>query len=86
MEVTTNFSDEDAAAMVAELRGTFTSGKTRSYEWRISQLKGILKMMEDNENEIVDALRSDLNKPAFESVLYEVFFNISLLLELIWII
>lgn len=75
MEVTTNFSGEDAAAMVAELRGTFMSGKTRSYEWRISQLKGILKMMEDNENEIVDALRSDLNKPAFESVLYEVFFK-----------
>ncbi|CAO2834503.1 unnamed protein product [Amaranthus hypochondriacus] len=72
MEITTNFSGEDAAAMVTELRGTFMSGKTRSYEWRISQLKGILKMMEDNENEIVDALRSDLNKPAFESVLYEI--------------
>ncbi|KNA24502.1 hypothetical protein SOVF_014990 [Spinacia oleracea] len=72
MEVTTAFGNEDAAAMVAELRRNFASGKTRSYEWRVTQLKKIVKMVEERESEIVDALRSDLNKPAFESVVYEI--------------
>lgn len=76
MEVTTAFGNEDAAAMVAELRRNFASGKTRSYEWRVTQLKKIVKMVEERESEIVDALRSDLNKPAFESVVYEVSFSI----------
>ncbi|XP_010674968.2 aldehyde dehydrogenase family 3 member H1 [Beta vulgaris subsp. vulgaris] len=65
MEVTT-------AEMVDELRRTFVSGKTRSYEWRVSQLKSIVKMIEECETQIVEALRSDLNKPPFESILYEI--------------
>ncbi|GAB2270367.1 Aldehyde dehydrogenase 3 member H1 [Dionaea muscipula] len=66
------FDVEAAASMVSELRGTFSDGKTRSYEWRVSQLKAIKRMMDEHENEIFEALRSDLNKPKFESVLYEI--------------
>lgn len=72
MEVTKSFGGEDAAAMVAELRRTFATGKTRSYEWRVTQLKGILKLLEERETDIVDALHSDLNKPTLESVVYEI--------------
>lgn len=62
----------DAAAMMKELRGTFGSGKTRSVEWRRSQLKALLKLAEFHEGEILEALRSDLSKPELESLLQEV--------------
>ncbi|KAI4307256.1 hypothetical protein L6164_030461 [Bauhinia variegata] len=66
------FDAEAASSLARELRGTFLSGKTRSYEWRVSQLKALLKLVDDNEQEIVDALRSDLSKPPMESVVCEV--------------
>ncbi|XP_047151219.1 aldehyde dehydrogenase family 3 member H1-like [Vigna umbellata] len=66
------FDAETASSLVKELRKNFGSGKTRSYEWRVSQVKALLKAMTDNEEEIVDALRSDLAKPSLETVVYEI--------------
>ena len=66
------FDGVAAAAMVGDLRSAFVAGKTRSYEWRVKQLEAMARMMDERESEIVEALRSDLNKPEFESVLYEV--------------
>lgn len=67
-----HFDSKDALTMVEELRGSYGSGKTRSYEWRESQLKNLLKVAEHHEQEIVDALRSDLSKPEFEAYVQEV--------------
>lgn len=61
-----------AAEFVEGLRGAFATGRTRSYQWRESQLKGLLKMTEEHERDIADALRADLSKPEFESFIYEV--------------
>ncbi|KAK9270298.1 hypothetical protein L1049_025876 [Liquidambar formosana] len=66
------FDVEAGSSLVKELRGTFASGKTRSYEWRVSQLKNLLKMAEDHEQDIIDALRSDLSKPELESFVSEI--------------
>ncbi|XP_045809634.1 aldehyde dehydrogenase family 3 member H1-like [Trifolium pratense] len=66
------FDGEAAASLVKELRLSFNSGKTRSYEWRISQLKAFLKMVVEQEDQIVEALRSDLAKPPLETVVYEI--------------
>ncbi|XP_068336872.1 aldehyde dehydrogenase family 3 member H1-like isoform X1 [Pyrus communis] len=66
------FDEEAASAVVKELRASFVSGKTRSYQWRVSQFKCILKLITKNEREIVDALRSDLSKPELESQVYEI--------------
>ncbi|KAL8244344.1 hypothetical protein R6Q59_010602 [Mikania micrantha] len=66
------FDSEAAGCLVKELRDTFLSGKTRSYEWRLSQLKSLLKMMEDSEKQICDALFSDLSKPEMEAYIHEV--------------
>ena len=66
------FDLEAASSMVKELRDEFLSGKTRSYEWRVTQLKNIIKMSEDREQDIVKALHSDIGKPEFESSIYEV--------------
>ncbi|KAL3513644.1 hypothetical protein ACH5RR_026361 [Cinchona calisaya] len=62
----------DPTATVKELRGTFDSGKTKSYEWRVSQLKALLKLASFHEKEIIDALHSDLSKPELESFLFEI--------------
>ncbi|KAM6542055.1 hypothetical protein CsatB_006502 [Cannabis sativa] len=66
------FDSTTASFLLKELKQSFASGKTRSYEWRVSQLKSILKFVNDHEQDVVDALRSDLSKPEFESVIYEV--------------
>lgn len=63
---------EAASGLVKQLRETFGSGKSRSLEWRESQLKSLLKLVTDREQDIIDALLSDLSKPPFESVIYEI--------------
>ncbi|KAH6780333.1 aldehyde dehydrogenase 3H1 [Perilla frutescens var. hirtella] len=62
----------DAEAAVRELRSTYATGKTKSYEWRVSQLKSLLKIVTLHKEDIIDALRSDLKKPEFESVIHEI--------------
>ncbi|XP_055829263.1 aldehyde dehydrogenase [Solanum dulcamara] len=62
----------DAEVIVKELRGTYESGKTKSYEWRVSQLKALLKIGENHEKEIADALYSDLSKPELEAFIHEI--------------
>lgn len=62
----------NAASIVGELREAFSSGRTRSHEWRISQLKQILKLMEESQNPIAEALRQDMCKPDFETFITEI--------------
>ncbi|XP_041008081.1 aldehyde dehydrogenase family 3 member H1-like [Juglans microcarpa x Juglans regia] len=66
------FDADKAALLVKEVRKSFNSGKTRSYEWRVSQLKSIEKMIEEKEMEITEALHKDLSKPAFEAFISEI--------------
>lgn len=63
---------EAAAVLVKDLRRVFSTGRTREYEWRTSQLKSLLVLLDECESQICDALRSDLNKPEFETFLSEV--------------
>lgn len=65
-------AEEEVAAVVGELRGSFRSGRTRAAEWRAAQLRGIVRMVEEREGDISDALHSDLAKPRMESYLHEV--------------
>ena len=60
-------SDIDMSGIVSQLRSTFDSGRTRPASWRLEQLHRLKKMTTDLEDEIFDALREDLGKPAFES-------------------
>ncbi|XP_008781593.2 aldehyde dehydrogenase family 3 member H1 [Phoenix dactylifera] len=66
------FDGERAAEMVAELRETFRSGRTRSLEWRAAQLKALVRMIEEKESDIMGALYADLAKPQLESYLHEI--------------
>lgn len=56
----------------AELRDVYNSGKTRTYEWRVSQLKAMLKIAIHHEKELIEALNSDLGKHEHEAFLHEV--------------
>lgn len=55
-----------------DLRAVYNTGKTKTYEWRVSQLKALVKIATHHEKEIVEALRSDLNKPEHEAFIMEV--------------
>lgn len=61
-----------AEETVKELRASFAAGRTRSQEWRAAQLKGLVRMIEEKEDEITAALHDDLAKPHMESYLHEV--------------
>ncbi|XP_019464274.1 PREDICTED: aldehyde dehydrogenase family 3 member H1-like isoform X3 [Lupinus angustifolius] len=65
------FDGEKASLLVKELRKSFDLGRTKSYEWRVSQLEGIAKMLEEKEKEIAEALYKDLSKPALEAFISE---------------
>ncbi|ONK58001.1 uncharacterized protein A4U43_C09F6710 [Asparagus officinalis] len=67
-----SFDGESAAVLTRELRESFNLGKTRSFQWRSNQLKGLLRMMEEKEADIMGALYSDLAKPQLESYLHEI--------------
>lgn len=62
-----------ATDLVKKLRRSFTTGRTRSYEWRVSQLESLLKLSVEHEEDLCEALRSDLSKPVLESIVHEVF-------------
>lgn len=66
------FDANKGAALVRELRESFDSGTTRSYEWRITQLEQVARMIEEKEAEIFEALHTDLSKPKFEAYISEV--------------
>ncbi|PKU73206.1 aldehyde dehydrogenase family 3 member H1-like [Dendrobium catenatum] len=64
--------EESAGEVVMGLRESFASGKTRSYEWRAAQLKGIIRMIDEKEENIMEALEADLSKPKLESFVHEI--------------
>jgi len=57
----------DIPKIVAGLRQTFATGKTRSVEWRRAQLRALEKMIAENEPAIADALAKDLDRSPFEA-------------------
>ena len=56
----------DVAAVVARVRETYDSGRTRPMEWRREQLDGLLRFLDREEKTLVDALATDVGKPRFE--------------------
>lgn len=56
---------------LTQLNQTFYSGKTKSIDWRKSQLIALKRLLMENENAIYDALKTDLSKCQFESYVSE---------------
>jgi aldehyde dehydrogenase (NAD+) len=57
----------DAPALVARLRSTFATGRTRPLAWRRAQLDGLHAMLTEREDELLAALATDLAKPPLEA-------------------
>ncbi|MCX7620245.1 MAG: aldehyde dehydrogenase family protein [Acidimicrobiales bacterium] len=53
--------------LISGLRSAFRSGRTRPYEWRRAQLEGLLRMLDENEDELVRAVQGDLGRPEIEA-------------------
>ena len=59
---------EDPASVVAgALRAHFQTGATKSLSWRLFQLDALEHFLMEREQDILDALRADLGKPAMEA-------------------
>jgi aldehyde dehydrogenase (NAD+) len=57
----------DVPALVGRLRASFDSGRTRPLSWRREQLKRMKAMLVEREDDLLEALRVDLGKPATEA-------------------
>lgn len=58
--------------IVEDLRAVFREGFTSELDWRLSQLRGINRLITEQEGAIVEALASDLGRPAPEAWLGDI--------------
>ncbi len=68
---------ESISKIIDNQRKYFRSGATRDVSFRIRQLKLLAEVIDANETEILDALRKDMNRPAFEALSAEIAFVLS---------
>ncbi|XP_057854494.2 aldehyde dehydrogenase family 3 member F1 isoform X1 [Cryptomeria japonica] len=62
----------DLRKISEEMKSSFNGGKTLCMNWRRNQLEAILKLVVENEEEILDALHTDLGKSQTEAYRDEV--------------
>ncbi|MFH8793483.1 aldehyde dehydrogenase family protein [Streptomyces sp. NPDC017941] len=73
---TTPTPAEDPATLVARLRATFRTGRTRPLAWRRQQLTRLRDMLTEHREDIADALHADLGKPRAEAYRSEIDFSV----------
>jgi aldehyde dehydrogenase (NAD+) len=62
----------DIPGVVARLRKTYATGRTRDLEWRKRQLLQLQSLMDDNEDAIAAALVEDLDRNPFEAYIADI--------------
>lgn len=67
---------EQPAHVVARLRATFRTGRTKPTDWRTAQLRGLRAMLTEHDTELTAALHADLGKSAYEAYRTEIDFTI----------
>ncbi|MEW2529494.1 aldehyde dehydrogenase family protein [Streptomyces sp. NPDC047071] len=66
----------DSSALVARLRATFRTGRTRPLDWREHQLTRLRALLTEHRDDFADALHADLGKPRAEAYRSEVDFSV----------
>ncbi len=56
-----------AAQAYGTVRSAFSSGRTRPAQWRVTQLRGIERLVTEKEPELLDAMAEDFGKPRAEA-------------------
>ncbi|MFE7172721.1 aldehyde dehydrogenase family protein [Streptomyces sp. NPDC057616] len=67
---------EQPADVVARLRATFRTGRTKPVAWRTGQLRRLREMLTENGPELAAALHADLGKSAAEARRTEIDFTV----------
>ena len=62
---------ESIPLAVQRLRSSFASGRTRPLEFRLEQLSGLGRLLDDCETEICQAIRKDLGRSELETRMVE---------------
>lgn len=62
----------DIPSRVQHLRAAFRTGRTRPMAWRREQLKRLIKLLRENEEQVLAALKADMGKPMVEAYAGEV--------------
>ena len=62
------------SATISRARAAFNSGRTRPVAWRKAQLHALDRMFVEREEDLCEALRLDLGKPALEGYLTDIAF------------
>jgi aldehyde dehydrogenase (NAD+) len=57
---------------IEQQRQFFQTGKTKDIEFRLAQLKALRQAIVENQEKIITAVRSDLNKPTLEAYIFEI--------------
>jgi aldehyde dehydrogenase (NAD+) len=60
-------SGPDVPSLVAGLRATFATGRTRDVAWRLAQLDGLERMVAEREDDFAAALAADLGRPRVDA-------------------
>lgn len=69
--------------IVKETKEVFLTGKTKDVKFRKDQLRKLLRLLEENKEELCDAVKADLNKPPCETLLCEYNMLINEILEIL---
>ncbi|PNG20452.1 aldehyde dehydrogenase family protein [Streptomyces cahuitamycinicus] len=67
---------EQPADVVARLRATFRTGRTKPAEWRMTQLRRLRDMLTENGTDLAAALHADLGKSPTEAFRTEIDFTV----------
>ncbi|XP_065902137.1 aldehyde dehydrogenase, dimeric NADP-preferring-like isoform X2 [Dysidea avara] len=65
--------EDDIPEMVEQLLDSFNAGRTREKSFRIQQLKNLLRMLDEKEDEITEAGFRDLGRNRQETIFFELF-------------
>ena len=57
--------------IVKTIRSSFNSRATLSLKWRMQQLNSLLRLIDENQVALCEALKKDLNKPSHETITFE---------------
>ena len=63
--------------LVASVRDSFQSGRTRPIEWRQRQLDGLLRVLQDGGDRLVQAMQADFGKPTVEAHATDIAFTVT---------
>ncbi|KND45983.1 MULTISPECIES: aldehyde dehydrogenase family protein [Streptomyces] len=69
-------TSEQPADVVARLRATFRTGRTRPVEWRTGQLRRLRAMLTERGADLAAALKADLGKSSTEAYRTEIDFTV----------